>query len=95
MIDTEQNYSSLVWSLMPHCGGPQPVTTTCIFTDGYAGFMIGWWSRDLQRLYIPNANGTNGVVDHQNLRWWAPLGNLQGFRTADATPGVEGQEPKQ
>lgn len=82
-------YSSLVWMLMPHHGGPQPETTTCLFTDGYASDRLGWWSRSEQRLYVPNADGTNGVIDHKQFKWWANLPNLQGFRTADAVKGIE------
>ena len=74
---------------MPHFGGEQPETITCLFTDSYANHRLGWWSRSEQQLYVPNSDGTNGIIDHKQFKYWARLSNLKGFQVAEAMKGVE------
>lgn len=47
----------------------------CLWSDGVS-FWVGWWSRDNRKLYITNADGTNGPMDDDRIRWWAKLPNL-------------------
>ena len=86
----DPEYSTLQWWPMPHAGGPQPETVTCLFSDGFGTFQTGWWSRTLQQLFVPQAQGTREVIDHREFLWWAKLDNLQGFATERAP--VEGIE---
>jgi len=47
----------------------------CIFSDGVI-HRVGWWSDSDQLLLVPNADGTNGVMPHDDILVWAALPNI-------------------
>lgn len=53
----------------------RPPKENCLFSDGIQ-FRVGWWSKTKAELYIPNADGTNGVSDSFTPTCWARLYNL-------------------
>jgi hypothetical protein len=53
---------------------PYEAKIQSIFTDGVS-YWVGWWSPTDACLYVKNANGTNGILDHSRIIAWAKLPN--------------------
>lgn len=53
---------------------PKPGEGVVLISDGII-HRVGWWSVTEQAFYIPNADGTNGVIDLE-IVCWAHLPNM-------------------
>lgn len=50
----------------------------CLFSDGVI-HRVGWWSVSEGKLFVPNGDGTNSIIDHDKVLIWASIGNLVSF----------------
>ncbi len=72
-------FQQIVWSKIQ--AGQVVPTTTCIFTDGCAGYWVGWWSNEDYgiRIWGPKCHTLMDMpsIRRLGIKWWAQLGNFE------------------